>query len=1329
MPHSLRRASRIAALSAALGATAFAASAPPTAAQTTPPPALRLEAAVWGSQFSVPALPGQFVEAEVRRADGGRLIGYGSGGNDGRAVLDLFNPGNDRGPSALRSGDTVRIAQSGRRPVEIPVPALSADVDTAADRLSGTAPAGATVAVLAQIEQVGPDGGVLQRDVPGQAVAGADGAWSVAFGAQGVDLPAGRTSGRAWVETADHDRFIARFVDARMDVALGAFEVRGAATPGRRIKGTIERPGADPIDLPERTVVGDGAFTLGTTGGNVFGPPPPNAHAIAVGDRIVLTVSGPGDADQRMLALTVPPLALQIDAGADRVSGTAAAGALVRVDVTSMDDAHATRAVRAAADGAFSADFAGAPDLGPGWLARASVEPTADASVGAVAVVPQTRAGIGLTSVQGLAEPGTPITVTMRAPSGAQRRLEPSVADATGRWGVNFADFLNPNAELEVRAGDRIEIASVDGDPLVATVPALTALADADRDTVGGTAPPGARLRVTAAGQSVEATADGAGRWTASFSGRLDLAAPLGGEVWIDGGPFAFFTTWSVVRLTAELGSNFLTGNGPRGRAIAAVLRDGDGRVAATATGRVFDPQAFGGARVIIIGAEQDSFYLDFFDVTGQPVPVQAGDILQVTAGDQTVSLVVPALEGAVFVKDDVVSGRTRAGSPVRVRIQRDGVQLGEGATTADANGTFSHRFGPDLDIRYNDVVQLEAGVGDHRVTRYISSPGIQVDLDRGSAQGTIGADTRVRIELRRAGLVLAGVDTQTGPEGFYWADLHAAAGGRPIALRPGDIVTVTPVEPPGEALTMTLPELTVDADVATDVVGGKATAGGSLAVLANDQVGDSAFGFGQAWPEIAGGAWRAEFVPAIDVRPGLSVNAQYRTDDGHVALRTRVVPLLNVEHGGPNVCGWTAPSGAVTTELRDANDRAKGAGSGEGAWWDGAFHAVLHDAAGAPVTTATSDTVRADLSGAAAQLALPPLDLTMDWAAQRLTGRVPKGTAPEIQFPAQRCGAALDINGASVRARFSLRFGGATDGRVDSRVPLPIEAGQGFEVALRTAGGHRVYRQFWRGQLEAYLDSARAAGTTNSLASVALTLLGADGAVKGTASGAADPAGRFDLTLRAADGAEVRLSPGDRLTATAGGDSPALPIDSVAFDWSPGGAVAGTAPAGRSLRLTLRLADGRRLSIDRSADDGGRWSFGADEVPIRGGWDLADVVAVRAALLTPAGHAIIAQSEGFEAPDEPPAGRGGTIYLPALLAKASFGAARAASNVVDAGDARPSALRPIRPPVHEAQARPRRVDGAHLVVHEAPGQADRPDRVFVEVRRDAAGALGPRNP
>src|SRR6476469_2334511 len=54
---------------------------------------------------------------------------------------------------------------------------------------------------------------------------------------------------------------------------------------------------------------------------------------------------------------------------------------------------------------------------------------------------------------------------------------------------------------------------------------------------------------------------------------------------------------------------------------------------------------------------------------------------------------------------------------------------------------------------------------------------------------------------------------------------------------------------------------------------------------------------------------------------------------------------------------------------------------------------------------------------------------------------------------------------------------------------------------------------------------------------------------------------------------------------------------------------------------------------------------------------------------------------------------------------------------------------RPVSQAPHKAQARPRGVDRADLVVDEALGQADLAHEILVEVRGDAGAALGPSDP
>ncbi|MBK8541827.1 MAG: hypothetical protein IPL60_17775 [Ardenticatenia bacterium] len=86
-------------------------------------------------------------------------------------------------------------------------------------------------------------------------------------------------------------------------------------------------------------------------------------------------------------------------------------------------------------------------------------------------------------------------------------------------------------------------------------------------------------------------------------------------------------------------------------------------------------------------------------------------------------------------------------------------------------------------------------------------------------------------------------------------------------------------------------------------------------------------------------------------------------------------------------------------------------------------------------------------------------------------------------------------------------------------------------------------------------------------------------------------------------------------------------------------------------MQLLLRLKSGATHSIPRQSDAGGRFGFKDDEVPVRGGWTLADVAAVRLGLTTPSGRLIIDQTPSWA---NPPTQQQPIIYLPAAFRGAS---------------------------------------------------------------------------
>jgi len=1233
-----------------------AALAPRESAARTAQPAAEPNPTVmlYDTTLTFRTLPQALVLAELEHPDGSRVAGVGIADASGVANVMFVPMGMDQAAAVIRPGDRITLAPFGERPVAVDVPALTADVDVGADRVVGTAPAGASVAVELSY-------GRPARTITATVQADAAGAFALDLAGQ-VDLPPDATAGSAMLDTAEGARFVARFQAFRGDVTIGARGMSGRATPGTRVHVAVRHAGGGASQAATE-VTGAGAWSVRT--GNPYDPSAEGA--IRSGDVVSITTSGGPLGGDRTSALLVPEMAIRIDSARDLVSGSGPPDSRLTVHATSLDGDEAVTETTTGADGSFSADLSGAADLRPGWRVRAAMSPSPQVTVGRFDVLPQARVGVHTSRVRGLADPGSRITVTLRAAAGQPKHTAVAMANETGGYTALMGGFM-PGAEAAIVPGDQVEVTYVAGDPLTAIVPDLSARADEAQNAVTGRAQPLAEVRALVRADPsapvVTATADDEGRYVAAFGPGYRLQRPRDGSVIVGAdGSLAFYTTWAAIQLNLQLAGDqvFLMANGAPGRGYEARLLDADGTVVGHAAGTAYDltdvPE---GALLIGSGG---FFYLTFTDVTGSPVPVRAGDTIHIAAGDDHTTLQVPPLEATVFVEQNVVAGRAAPGSTVIIVVQSVAGRQAPAQVVADENGAFTHAY-DDYDIQYNDTVQLLALVDGHIVARYVPAPGLVLDLDSGLVNGTLPLEpgTRLRLQVLRGTETLLDATTVAAAGGGFGMRLTDGAG-RALELVEGDRLVVQPIAPPGQAVTMDIPELSVEADAAANQVWGRATPGGLLVVLlTTSQLRFDTFPIAQAWPEIApDGTWTARPVPSHDVRPGSVALAQYRVAGGHVALRTRYVPLAGVEHGSPNVCGVAQPEHAVAARLHEAAGAELARASGS-ALLDGRYHLALAGPDGRLASSGAGHTVRAELAGTAVAVDVPEMDVSMDWTSGEIRGNGPPASRYYAYAPARRC---LEVGDALASVSYVSLGETEPDGSLYTFM-LPLEPGQGFELSFDTVDGHRVYKQVYRALGQIYIDRDRVTGLTNAGAAVAVELAAGGGAETVSTAARADADGRFDARF----GSEVVIRAGDVVTVSAAGDSAAIQVEPLQFDWSPGEAVAGSAPAGRQVTLALRLASGRVLSVDLTADGDGAFRFGPMDVPPRAAWSWADVTAVRVVLATPHGHQVIAQTDGFEARPRLPAT---AIYLP--FAKRSAGRAGAAA-ALTATDLRRSAMK-----------------------------------------------------
>ena len=227
--------------------------------------------------------------------------------------------------------------------------------------------------------------------------------------------------------------------------------------------------------------------------------------------------------------ITVPvvPLSAVVDTAADRVTGVGPANDQLLVDA-SGSNSWAERYVTTAADGSYTADFAGAMDLRPGNWLEVTHENAEGNEVWLGWNAPLVRINLASDIVDGFATPNSTASLVLKR-GGATIATAQASTSMDGQFSAFFLDGSGNLVDLV--ADDVVEVTA---SPTVAAAAiALTASLDTRNDTVSGNSPAGASILVVAYTCStggcsrVQMTviASDAGVYAANFSGMLDLDA------------------------------------------------------------------------------------------------------------------------------------------------------------------------------------------------------------------------------------------------------------------------------------------------------------------------------------------------------------------------------------------------------------------------------------------------------------------------------------------------------------------------------------------------------------------------------------------------------------------------------------------------------------------------------------------------------------------------------------------------------------------------------------------------------------------------------------
>jgi hypothetical protein len=962
------------------------------------------------------------------------------------------------------------------------------------------------------------------------------------------------------------------------------------------------------------------------------------------GDRVSLT-RGSSWLGPAVVAGEAVTTSVRIEAR-DRVAGEAPAGSLLSIALRGPEGELEKATAVADASGSWRHELEQAR-LGPGWWASATVELGAGLWQQAVTVEPRVRLDLRDAWVDGFGPPGWTASVTVLDAVGT-RKGGPwrTAVDLDGRFAAHLLTQVDGRAQAtRLAPEDVVVIDFVDGngqagDPLIVAAPHMTAVADAQADAVFGTAPPGATLefRSPALGgaspgspaaeeysRTLQAGLDG--RWRVDLAGASDLKPPAAGSVTlVRPDQHRVRLAWAAVGMAMVLGQGKIEGNAPPQRAVSLTLHAPDGQALAHGTSRAGVDGRWQGTLRDALDAE---------------VPLREGDELRATIGDEVgLRVRLPKLDGVVHVADDLVAGAAPAGAALRLTVGDASSEVVTATLRVDDAGLFAFDFTSLRDLRFNDRVGLDLSHGDHHVRREVHAPGLRLQLDGARLRGSLEPGVAAEARLEREGVVVARATTTAAADATFTLVLRAA-GGRPATVEPGDRVIVSaPQAVAAREVSLVAPRLEL-ATLPEGIVAGIAPVEGRLRLDSNAVYPEAVGGGHSTRPDQSqDGTWQLP-PGTVPVAPGTRHTAVFGLPSGHVVERSRVVPIVSVEVGGPRVCGHGEPAARVTAS------RSPGAASAQGEILadHGVFRLRLlepepregQELAG-EARISGGDVVEVVGGGVTATMTVPWLAGEVDWSRGEVLIEGPPGAKVALLTPAGDCrgdGPWRDPGGsrtAKVSAH-RLDANGLARALVPSDLRDEAAAGPGLQLVLATSEGHRVFHALRPARAALHSQSPRITGTAPPGTRISAALLTPDAQVRADAAGDTDAAGRFRLELTDGEGEAVAMSAGDRLRlrlGRTGGDEVLLGIEPLSVDRDVLRGWIGIASPEREIDLQLQLRGNRLLRLNRRADDVGRWSLGPGDVPPRAGWTLADVVGLRASVGLAEGHVLLTETEGF---------------------------------------------------------------------------------------------------
>lgn len=385
-------------------------------------------------------------------------------------------------------GDLASVELTGRAPVTVTVPALTARADADRDVVFGQAPPGAGVWVY---------GGMNPEAEVRHVVADASGRYAADFGSA-FDIAAGG-SGFSVMPLDNQIQVAAAWSVPLLQVGIGSAVIQSAAPVGRPITVTL-RSAAGRTVVAHTTPDEDFASTEANLAGSRWSVRLRDARGadVAVGSDDVFEV----EIGTERTVLTVPPIDANADVENDAITGRTAAGARVEVRVDQVVEPERavdrTEGATAGPDGRFEQHFGNGFDLRNGDIATVTVVTATGHRVRRRWTIPNLRLRLDVSEVTGSAAPNARVDIAVRGTRGLKGSVE-AKADPQGAFTVRLSG--RDGRPLKIEPGDVLEVDEIglaQGRRWRLTVPELALAWDATANTISGRANPDSHVFIKA---------------------------------------------------------------------------------------------------------------------------------------------------------------------------------------------------------------------------------------------------------------------------------------------------------------------------------------------------------------------------------------------------------------------------------------------------------------------------------------------------------------------------------------------------------------------------------------------------------------------------------------------------------------------------------------------------------------------------------------------------------------------------------------------------------------------------------------------------------------